>query len=263
MNKVSVIMGAYNAKNIIDKAIESILDQSYSNWELIICDDCSEDGTYDYLVEKYKGNSNVKIIKNKSNKKLAFSLNQCLKVATGEYIARMDADDISLPNRLEKQVKFLDEHNDIDVVGGAALVFDGETTSEIRKCPEFPTTSDIIKNVPFIHPTIMMRKKMYDKLNGYTVLHRTERGQDLDLWFRFFSIQGRGYNFQEPLIKYHESLHDFKRRTLKTAKMYMETRVWGYRLLGINPILYIYAFKPIVSALIPAPIMRILHHYKK
>lgn len=262
MSKVSIIMGVYNARNTIDFAINSVLNQSFTDWELIICDDCSTDDTYDYILNKYN-QKNIILLKNKKNSKLAFSLNRCLEVASGEYIARMDADDICMNNRLEKQVKFLDSHSDIDVVGSAAYLDNGIDKKKIRYCEEHPTKESIVKGTPFMHPTIMMRKAMYDKLNGYTVLPRTVRGQDLDLWFRFFSLGGKGYNLQEPLLIYHESSNDYKKRTLKTALMYSKTMLYGFKILELPYYKYIYALKPLISAILPNKVMQSYHSRRK
>lgn len=155
---VSIIMGAYNCEATIDKCVESILQQTYKNWQFIICDDFSSDNTFDIL-KKYEGkDSRIIILHNECNKRLAASLNNCLKVAKGKYIARMDADDESLPQRLEHQIEFLETHPEYDVVGCNRIVFDNNGNRGIRKCEEFPVKELLIKDTPFAHPTIVMRK---------------------------------------------------------------------------------------------------------
>ena len=104
---VSIIMGAYNCENTIYDCMESILKQTYENWEFIICDDCSSDHTLEILKKYEKNDKRIHILHNEKNMRLAASLNRCLEVAHGKYVARMDADDISMPDRLEKQVEFL------------------------------------------------------------------------------------------------------------------------------------------------------------
>ena len=256
---VSIIMGAYNCEKTVGKCIESVINQTYTNWEFVICDDCSTDRTLDVLKKYAKEDSRIKVIKNKKNSKLAYSLNHCLKYCKGVYIARMDADDECVPKRLEKQVLFLDIHRDTDVVGSAAKIFDGEKITGIRKLKEIPTKKDVLKGPTFMHPTIMMRKKVYDALEGYTVANRTIRGQDWDLWFRFFAKGYKGYNLQEPLLIYHESVGDYKKRTLKTAIMYTQTALFGYGLLRVPFYQYIYVVKPLIAALIPQKILARCH----
>ena len=106
-NKVSILMGIYNCADTLSDAIDSIIKQTYVNWELILCDDGSQDDTYQVALkyqEKYP--DKIILLKNKKNIRLAASLNRCAQYATGEYVARMDGDDLSLPNRFEKQVFF-------------------------------------------------------------------------------------------------------------------------------------------------------------
>src|SRR5690625_1613346 len=119
MPTVSVIMGVYNSEKTIERCINSILEQSYKKWELIICDDGSSDSTYEIVKSFTDRFSNIVLIKNNTNKGLAYSLNRCLDVARGEYIARMDADDIAISNRFQKQVDFLNANPEYDVVGSS------------------------------------------------------------------------------------------------------------------------------------------------
>lgn len=256
---VSVIMGVYNCEKTVGKCIESVLNQTYTNWEFIICDDCSTDKTLDVLKAYAKKDPRIKIIQNKKNSKLAYSLNHCLKYCNGVYVARMDADDECMSKRLEIQVDFMNLHKEMAVVGSSAKIFDGEKITGIRRIEENPTKTDVLKGPAFMHPTIMMRKNVYDILNGYTVAKRTVRGQDWDLWFRFFAKGYKGYNLQEPLLIYHESTGDYKKRTLKTAIMYTQTALIGYRLLKVPIYKYVYAIKPIIAVLIPNRILEIYH----
>lgn len=255
-------MGAYNCADTVEKCIDSIVAQTYDNWELIVCDDCSRDNTLCVLNEIAERDNRIKVIANSENMKLAATLNNCLAVAKGEYVARMDTDDICLPDRIEKQVAFLCENEEYDVVGGAAQIFDGEKIIGTRRFNEHPSINDLLRGPVFMHPTVMLRKSCYDALGGYTVSKRTVRGQDWDLWFRFYAAGFKGYNMQEPLIVYHESPSDYKKRTLKTATMYTRTALYGYRLVKVPVYKYYLAFKPIISALMPRKIM-LAYHAKK
>lgn len=248
---VSIIMGAYNCEKTITKCVNSIIMQTYKNWEFIICDDCSNDNTLTILKEYQKNDSRIIIIHNEENLKLAASLNKCLKIAKGKYIARMDADDESLPERIEKQVNYLENNSEIDVVGCNRIIFDEYGEKGIRKSIEKPNKDNLIKDTPFAHPTIMMKKEVYDKLGGYVSDKTTIRAEDLELWFRFFENDFKGYNMQEVLYKYKESKEDYSKRSLiagiQTAKVYLK----GYRKLKIPIVKRIYFLKPIVAALIP------------
>lgn len=264
MELISIIMGVYNAEDTIDRCINSILNQTYTNWEFIICDDGSTDETYNIAktYEKMYPNKIV-LLKNKQNMRLAASLNRCLKVAQGEYVARMDADDESSPNRLKEQVNFLNRNLEYSLVGTNMMIYDGNTITGIRKCIEIPRKEDLLYGSPFAHPTIMMRKNVYDALDGYTVSKDTMRAEDLDLWFRFYKANYKGYNLQQPLYKYHETIDDYKKRSIKaaigTSKIYLK----GYRLLNYKKSSYIFCLKPIVMAVIPSALIRKFHHKKE
>lgn len=253
---VSIIMGAYNCEDVIDQCIDSIITQTYKNWEFIICDDCSTDNTLKILKKYEKKDSRIKILHNERNCRLAASLNICLSVAQGEFIARMDADDISLPERLEKQVDFLEKHPEIDLVGCNRIIFDANGNRGVRKSIEYPTKERLIKGSPFAHPTIVMKKSVYDALGGYTVSKQTMRAEDIDLWIRFYQNGYKGYNMQEVLYCYHESIDDLKKRSLKaaveTAKVYWN----GYKVLRFPYYKRFWVVKPIISALIPNRVMK-------
>ena len=262
MPKVSVIMGAYNAQDTIKKCIESIIEQSFVDWEFIICNDCSNDNT-EYLIKEYiKKDKRIILINNKENLRLAASLNKCLKYCKGEYIARMDADDISAPDRIMKQVEFLDANAEIAVVGTNRIIFDENGYHGIRKSIEYPTEKFLLRGAPFAHPTIMMRKKVYLDLGGYTVSEETVRAEDLELWFRFFANGYKGYNLQENLYYYHESENDLKKRTISAGVQTAKVQLKGCKLIGFPRYSYVLALKPIVSALIPNKIMTYYHRAK-
>src|SRR5688572_24039063 len=118
-------MSAYNASGTIGLALRSILTQTYQNWELIVVDDGSIDRTPEII--SCIQDSRVRFIREPSrNRGLAARLNQCVRLARGQYIARMDADDVAYPHRLERQVQFLEAHRDIDLLGTGAVIFKGE-----------------------------------------------------------------------------------------------------------------------------------------
>ena len=179
MPRVSVIMATYNCENTLRDSIDSIVEQSYTDWEFVICDDCSTDSSL-AILEEYRDKYPEKfvILKNEVNSKLSYSLNHCLQYAKGEYIARMDGDDKSLPTRLEKQVAFLDEHPEYAVVSTAMTPFDENGLRPSRYMKAEPTKDDLVSRSPFAHATIMMRREAYDAVGGYTVSKRTTRGQD-------------------------------------------------------------------------------------
>jgi glycosyltransferase EpsE len=252
--KVSVIMAVYNADDTLNEAIDSILQQTFTDWEFVICDDCSTDGTAKIL-NKYKEAYPDKfvLLKNEKNSKLAYSLNHCLRYAQGEYIARMDADDISLEQRFEKQVDFLDHNPGYELVGTAMIPFDqkGERSPRMKK--EIPEKRDLLLAPIFNHATIMMRKTAYTALEGYNT--NIIRTQDYELWFRFFKAGFRGYNMQDAYYKVREGLQDYNRRTFKMRIQAVKIRWNGYRLLNFPPHLYLFALKPLFVGLVPKKLL--------
>ncbi|MCH5186975.1 MAG: glycosyltransferase [Oscillospiraceae bacterium] len=250
--KISVIMGIYNCAATLPEAIDSILNQTYKNWELILCDDGSVDDTYQ-VAKRYADDYPDKIIliRNETNRKLAYSLNRCLEYATGDFIARMDGDDISLPVRFEKQLFFLKEHPEYDLVGCAMQRFDAEGFSDIIYAEAEPDYYALRNNNPFFHPTILARKVVFDGLGGYTVVDRTARSEDYDLWFRFYHAGFQGCNLQEALYLIREDMAAIRRRTFKTRWGAFKTTLFGFKLLGyprwwiIKPAV-VTAFKSIV-----------------
>lgn len=260
MPTVSIIMATYNCEKTLQASLESIIKQTYTDWEFIICDDCSTDGTFLILQEyQKKYPDKFVILKNKVNSKLSYSLNRCLKVAKGTLIARMDADDESLPERLKQQVDFLEQHLEYSVVGTAMTPFDENGKKPTRYAKKIPTARDMLNRSPFFHATILMRKEAYERVGGYTVSKRTVRAQDYDMWFRFFAHGLKGYNLQESYYLVLEDTQAIKRRTLKTRCYEVQTKIKGYKLLHYPWYLYIYAFKPILAALTPIGVMQKYH----
>ncbi|OGD86262.1 hypothetical protein A2164_03745 [Candidatus Curtissbacteria bacterium RBG_13_35_7] len=179
--KISVIMSVYNGLPLgpqpktktassayLKEAVESILNQTYRNFEFIIVDDASRDKSWDYL--KSLKDRRIKLIRNKKNLGLAASLNIALRQAQGDYVARMDADDISLPNRFEEQIYFLQKNPTIDLCGTWVDLIDEK--GKIIGEKKFPTDPKKLKRsitwyTPIVHPTYMAKSRVYKNLNGY------------------------------------------------------------------------------------------------
>ncbi len=252
MPKISVIMATYNCADTLCRAVDSIIQQSFQDWEFVICDDCSTDETWPLLQEYSKNNpGRFILVRNPVNSKLPYSLNQCIKNASGEYIARMDSDDISRNDRFEKQVEFLDKHHVYSVVGSDMKRFDENGPYDVYHSVAEPSKWTLLKEVPFCHATIMMRKSAYDAIGGYVVSKRTERGQDLDMWFRFYAAGFVGENIHEPLYEVYEGRNALKRRRFKYALYASLTKIKGFHLLKFPIDKYFYAISPLVSYFVP------------
>ena len=262
--KVSVIMGVYNCEETLPAAIDSIINQTYDNWELIMCDDCSTDKTYSVAksyAERFP--DRIKVLKNDENMRLAFCLNRCLNVATGEFIARMDGDDLSHPERFERQIYFLKEHPDVDLVGTAMQRFNAQGYQDVVYGIDSPDRYTLRKAIPFCHATIMTYKRVYDALGGYTVSQRTMRAQDYDLWFRFFAYGFKGMNLREALYFVREDDNAIKRRTFKVRNNAFKTTVYGFNLLGYPKWWIIHPFiTMILKSMVPAELYKFYRMYQ-
>ena len=259
MPKISVIMGIYNSPNkeILIEAIESILNQTFSDFEFIICDDGSTDDTYSFLKDYIKKDKRCKLISNERNSGLAYSLNHCLSIAQGEYIARMDSDDISLETRFENEVNYLDDHSDVAVVGTQAYYIDnnGKRYKEFKRKINV-TLKDAIKTSNVIHPSAMMRKSVLLKVNGYTVNTLTTRAEDYDLWCKILSKGYKINNLNDFLFEYREDYAAYKKRTYKHRIEEYKIKKYWIEKESNNRMALIYALKPLIVGLIPGFILK-------
>lgn len=200
MPKISVVMPVYNGEKYLRESIDSILNQTYSDFEFIIINDASKDSTEEII----KSYDDVRIVyaKNEQNLGVAGTLNRGLAIAKGEYIARMDADDISMPQRFEKQVKLLDKHKDIGVCGSNIILFGEDITERtfIYSKTDAQIRVDMMFNSAFAHPVVMIRHNILTQNNiKYDISY--EKAEDYKMWHDILKYC-KGYNFQEPLLKY-------------------------------------------------------------
>jgi len=199
--KVTVLMPAYNAEKYIETAIESIIDQTYKDFEFIIVNDCSTDSTLD-IIERYaKQDKRIKIISNKENQKIAQTLNNGLKEAKGKYIARLDADDWSYPERLEKQVNFMEENPDVVLSSGNMEICDGELNK--KNISNYPLSDKNIRKVflqynPTVSPAMIWRREISEEIGGFSVNTMSEDY----MFFMDMSSKGEVANLKDVLIKY-------------------------------------------------------------
>lgn len=187
--RVSVLMPVYNGERYLREAVESILDQTFADFEFVIVDDGSTDNTWQILQGYAANEPRIVLVRNENNIGLARSLNKGLGLARGEYIARMDADDVSLPERLAAQVSLLDEYPQVGVVGCAMQMIDadGSPMGIVRH----PIAHNFILwtlcfHTSFAHPTVVFRKAVVERVGGYD--DALLANQDRDLWQRLSSV---------------------------------------------------------------------------
>lgn len=193
---ISVLMPVYNVRDYVLDALNSILTQTYERIELIIIDDHSNDGTYEIIKKLTAGNKNVKLIRNQKNLKIAMSLNEGLKLATGSYIARMDGDDISDHERLEKYLREIEENPNIDLIGSSVISID-ESGAEIGRAEFYEDFKLIKKTLKYRTPCAhiwLAKRQVYDALGGYRSIPGAE---DYDFLLRAISYGFRISNLEK------------------------------------------------------------------
>jgi len=255
-------MGIYNCSKTLDASILSIINQTYPNWEFIICDDGSSDDSYQVAKKYERKDPRIKVIKNNTNLGLAASLNNCFAVSTGDYVARQDGDDVSEPDKLEKQLDFLEQNSEFAMVGTWMNVFDEQGEWGLVRTKAQPNKIDFIFGSPFCHATMMIRRHDLEKVNAYRVSKHTMRCEDYDLWMRMYAVDLKGYNIAAPLYKVRIDHHTFTRRKFKDRLFSMCVGWKGYRLMRMPFYLYPFLFRSVLGGVVPQGIQTLYQQMK-
>ena len=200
---VSIVLPVYNAGEFLVEAILSVISQTYKNWELICVNDDSKDNSLEILQDFALNNPRIKIYSNSKNLGVALTSNFAISKTKGKYLARMDADDIMFPDRIEKQIKFLQKNPGVVIVGGQCQLIDREGNLIGKKT--FPTrNTDLYKmafrSMPIQQPTMMINTKLLPK-NFSWYVDKFKPADDLDLFFRLFNF-GLFANLPDFVLKY-------------------------------------------------------------
>ena len=263
MPKISIIMGIYNCAPYLKEAIDSILKQTFSDWELIMCDDGSDDETYNIAQSYAERDDRIVLLKNDGNMGLSVTLNRCLAVARAEIIARMDGDDISLPERLEKEFSFLEMHPEFSVVSCPMIQFDEKGIFRSGKGGYEIFAKDFPKGPPIGHAPSMFRKKAFDDVEGYTEDKKVLRVEDRDLWLKLILHRHRMYVIGECLYMVRDGNEAYHRRKYKYRANCARIIAKSIRKLKLPVYNYIYVLRPLVVGLLPKPIYDRLHKGKR
>lgn len=229
---ISVLLPAHNASSFIAEAIQSVLKQTEKQFELIVIDDCSCDQTGDIV--NAISDDRIKVIRNTENLGVAHSLNKGLQKARGEFIARMDADDICAPRRLEIQLRYLREHPEVGALGSWVRYF-GQQIPTVERTPVGPehVKAHLLFANPIFHPTVMFRKErfLHNNLLYDNAFNRTE---DFDLWSRaadHFPLD----NIAKPLLRFRwhsENVSHIKASSMKRQSLTIVSR--QLKKIGLN-----------------------------
>ncbi|MCR0523018.1 MAG: glycosyltransferase family 2 protein [Clostridium sp.] len=265
---VSILMAAYNSEKYISEAIESVLAQSYKNWELIICDDCSNDSTLQ-ISKKYSHiDPRIKVIRNKENSGQATARNNAFKNCTGSYIAILDSDDRFHSDKIKIQVDFLMKNINVGFVGCCAYMFNEDigVYGKIKKKRQ-PSTLDVLRNNGFVCATIMMKREVFEKVGHYTISKTLRTGEDYNLICKIYDAGYIGANLPEFLYEYRVDNTNYKRRNYSSYYSEFKTAFhcirnnWFSR-FNIPKKYMIFAFTPLIKGIIPKSIVKFYHKYR-
>ena len=200
---ISVVMCCYNEEKAVGRAIESISSQSYTDFEFIIVNDASQDGTRGIIARYAAADARIRVIDNPCNIGVAASLNAGIDASRAPLIARMDADDVSYPERFARQLAFMDSHPDVDILGTAVDLVNKQTGEDLGRF-SFPAEhEDIVaaryRSTLVAHPTVMIRKRVFTEVGRYDP--RVTRAQDTDLWLRILD-EVRFHNLSDVTLRY-------------------------------------------------------------
>lgn len=257
---VSIIMGIYNCAGTLSESIDSILAQTFENWELILCDDGSVDNTFAVAqgcADRHP--ERIRLLKNEKNLGLNLTLNRCLGEAKGEYVARQDGDDLSLPHRLQTEVDFLDTHPEYAFVSSAMIHFDETGDWGRDKVIEAPEKKDFVAKNPFFHAPCMVRRQAYQLVGGYDTGTLFLRKEDYHLWCRMYAKGLKGYNLSEPLYKMRDDMNAISRRTLWYRIVGVAAEFRCYQILKLPLRYYVMIPRSLLIGLLPTPLYKRLH----
>lgn len=257
---VSFILGVYNTRNFndLDRSFYTMLNQTYGNTEIIVCDDCSTNGVYEYMLSRYGDNERVTIIRNTQNSGLNVSLNNCLEQVHGSFIARQDDDDYSDVYKIQKQMETLLSEGDIAFISTGLVKFDqkGEWGTFIPI--QHPTKMDFLNHSPFAHAACVFRKDVMMSVGGYRISPETVRCEDYDLFMRLTTAGFKGKNIPEVLYYYNKNRYQKSKRLFKYCYYEYVVRRKGYRKMGLPLWSMLFALKPIIAYFIPSSITQII-----
>ncbi len=258
MARVSVIICVFNGAAVVSSAVDSIMAQTFVDWECIVCDDASSDNTWDVLCGLTRGDARFILIRNEMNRGPAHSRNRCIEKARGEFIAIQDADDVSMPDRLQKQVDVLDGCRDVSVVGSFARLFDssGISWGEL-KVSTAPREKDWLKGSQVIHASVMVRREDLKAAGLYD--ENIRKAEDYDLFTRLVARGRKVVTVPEFLyaVRWDASSYDRKGLFSRWEEARVKYRI-AKRLTG-RWYSFIYMARPILLGLVP-PSLLFLHH---
>lgn len=257
---ISVIMGIYNCGDTLSEAIECIVNQTFSDWELIMCDDGSNDDTYEIAISyKEKYPEKIIVLQNEKNRGLNYTLNKCLKQAKGKYIARMDGDDRCDKERFAIEINVLEKEPEISIVSTDMEFFDESGVWGKISHPEYPVPENFVKESPFCHAPCMVKREAYMKVKGYSVSDKLLRVEDYHLWIKMYKCGYRGKNIHKCLYQMRDDRNAYSRRSFKNRLNEYYVKRLAIRTFRLKKWNYLLALRPIIVGLLPNCVYDKLH----
>lgn len=226
---VSIVMPAYNCEKYVVEAINSILVQTYKNWELLVLDDGSKDNTLQIIEEFSQNDSRIKALPNGKNMGVSATRNRGIELASGEWIAFLDSDDMWEPEKLEMQFEIVDkEASEFLFTGSSYINEEGEPYKGIFEVPEKVTYKKLRNQNVISCSSVLVKKKYFENIK----MEKDEMHEDYAVWLRILKLGVTAYGVNEPLLIYRISRNSKSGNKMKTIMMTYKV----FRFVGINPI---------------------------
>lgn len=255
---ISVLMGVYHPPDnieLLERSVRSILTQTVQNFEFLICDDGSSREAVRFLDTAASRDQRIRLIRQGNLFSLPVKLNACLREANGRWIARMDDDDYSAPQRFQIQLAYLEEHPEISFAGSnVSLRKKGQIIGE-QRFPEYPSVQDFYFRQPFIHPSLVFRREALLEIGGYSEDKRCVLCEDYDLLLRLYAAGYTGANVQQLLLEYSLPATAKGSRRMRHRWNETVTRYRRFRDLRLLPQALPYVMKPLAVGLLPNPLL--------
>ncbi|MBR6422303.1 glycosyltransferase [bacterium] len=229
LEKITILMAAYNAERTIRSAIESVSAQTCADWELIVVNDCSKDGTQAIVSEFAAKDLRIKLINNETNLGVSLTRKKALDTATGAWIAVLDSDDMWAPNKLEKQLAFAKKTGaDLVFTASAFMDNDGNPIDWVQHAPETVSYCELLKQNIISNSSALVKRDLYEKF--YAIGDKMH--EDFAMWLNIIKAGYKACGLDEPLLIYRLAKSSKSSNKLKAAKM-----TWNaYRYIGLNPL---------------------------
>lgn len=260
---ISVLMGVLNCEKTLDESLQSLMDQTETRWDCILCDDGSTDQSAE-IIQKWQQRFPGKFIllRNEVNRGLSAALNRCFTKARGAYIARMDGDDRCSPDRFEKELAFLESHPEYSVVSTDMQCFDSDGIWGLRAYPTNPVPKDLVYGTIFCHAACMIRREAMEISGGYSEAKEYARVEDYELWVRMYAHSIRGMNIHEPLYQMRDDRNAANRRQWKYRVNEARVKKDAVKRLHLPTWMLIYALRPLLLGILPPEVGAFLHRRK-